>query len=1560
MTVKSVSPHAVCAVLLLLCCLGTARAMEFRMEEPRAILQENSRFPMLFSRNQALILLYQRVLNEQSSGGALQVEYRTSRDGRAWSEATPVGESVPYEGTAVPQVFSAFQDSSGSITVALARTGLETSVYRLAFNSPIPGTDFQELARLSSTTSLVSPRLFVRPDGSMLLFATYNSGLNLNIMFARSANGQQWSAWEPFETRLSNGVNINPYHISVKNRDYVVFQGLDPGKARTNQLYIRTSDDKGSSWSDPLQLSDFLIDGESADWKAYNNQRPHLSALGSGLLLLWERTGPDGVSQIARIVLNTSGKASEPATRMAGSKLGAFFPQYINIEGIERVLWFSNAEGNSLVYLSWMENDEWKSLPLSERSGAAAFPVAVVYRNRLHVVYHYRSNPVDKTARVFYVEPDQSAQPPRIASSGVVDGGRSRLSDQRFVLRPPQDVSGTAGYSWSFGRDRQAEVPKTVMSADGDALPLFQANSDGVWWLQARFVDGAGNWSEPSRFSFELDTVPPAAPLLAELLVDDQGFLASNSFRVGWDDATTNGLSYRYSLQYRSDLLGDITEDQLLAAAGPLMNDSGFARTNVENGMYELSVWAFDDVGNRSLATRARLMFNKFIPSTVITRLELTEDQIGDRYLSILGRGYLAEGRITDIILDRDRIEPYDYRFTLTDGEYRIVSDRRIEGLTFSEIVSGDYYFALNHSQRGLTYAAQRLSFPGQGVVKFGDYSLLPRQAYQFELPKPWSFAVHDLLLYLLLVLLALSVPILSFKLRSIGTEARELEVVVTALISGTMLPVNRRSLEVSAMRKQGLSLRLKFIMFFVSLVVAVVLLVAIPLSNYIITSQRSILAKGLQDRVAVVMESLASGAAGFLPTPDLYPTELFNLVNQAKALKESQYASISSFGVQDKSDINFIWASNDQELLREPNSQSVVAAELAQKYPVLVRTASELPFLTGNSVLQDSLTPLIKTYQQSLDEQARIQLGTVPEEFEKLAAELKTLFISSDPTAAQRRKEIDLERRSYLAKMNEVYRGISPLPLSIPAYDPDNYNALTRFYLFYKPVIYRKDGEFGSNAIYVRGMVRMGVSTDLINNAIDATVTTILANILIFAGIAVAAGFLGAFVLSSIIISPIRRLVRGVEAIRNAEDKESLLTFNVGITSKDELQTLGDVIDQMAHGLAKAAADTKELLVGKDVQKMFIPLEVISTDKKKGTTGIVNTKGSEIFGYYEGAKGVSGDYFNYIQLTSNQFALIKCDVAGKGVSASLIMVEVATLFLDYFDNWESKIKERKQIQKALGNKNFSDQPALNELVLHINDLVAEREFEGRFAALNIVLYNEETGSLAFCNAGDNKVSVYREAMRDLEIITLFNAPAAGNMSSKIFPIQFKQEYNKLETGDILLLYTDGIEEGQHRFLNSEWRHESVTQEDIDTGIVPPDTKINIEFEEMGSERIHDIIHAVRNREVYRLMKYKYPRSRDELLFDFTKAQDTAEDTVMALIAVEKVFRLVPNPACTNEHVIQVDKKVDAFLKKHFVQYQQYFNNPLPVQEQSLYNKFARLQEDPQYDDLTILAVRKK
>ncbi|MEW5814544.1 MAG: PP2C family serine/threonine-protein phosphatase, partial [Spirochaetota bacterium] len=395
---------------------------------------------------------------------------------------------------------------------------------------------------------------------------------------------------------------------------------------------------------------------------------------------------------------------------------------------------------------------------------------------------------------------------------------------------------------------------------------------------------------------------------------------------------------------------------------------------------------------------------------------------------------------------------------------------------------------------------------------------------------------------------------------------------------------------------------------------------------------------------------------------------------------------------------------------------------------------------------------------------------------------------------------------------------------------------------------------------------------------------------------------------------------------------------------SKDEISVLAETINQMTQGLVKAATASKDLTVGKEVQKMYIPLEKDAGGKKL-TTGKETNKHVEFFGYYEGAKGVSGDYFDFLKIDEKHYAIIKCDVAGKGVPAALIMVEVATIFLTYFREWSVK-KQGVHI---------------DQLAYRINDLLEERGFKGRFAALIIVIMNMETGTCYLCNAGDNIIHLFDRGKRQMIQKILPEAPAAGVFPSMLVEMQsgFKQIPLKLTAGDCMFLFTDGIEEAKRIFRDQAFKPITCQEPGLKDGELHETHPRSSGDEELGIPRIYDIINSVMDRKKYSLYKYHNPVENEVLTFDFTTCEGTIEEAILAMVSVEKIFRIYPDPSATGENKIIVDRKVDEFLKAHFDQYRDYFSHLLDGGPVTEYVHFSHLKEDEQYDDLTILGIKK-
>ena len=470
---------------------------------------------------------------------------------------------------------------------------------------------------------------------------------------------------------------------------------------------------------------------------------------------------------------------------------------------------------------------------------------------------------------------------------------------------------------------------------------------------------------------------------------------------------------------------------------------------------------------------------------------------------------------------------------------------------------------------------------------------------------------------------------------------------------------------------------------------------------------------------------------------------------------------------------------------------------------------------------------------------------------------------------------------------------------------------------------------------------------------------------------IALVLGLAGAFVLSALTINPIRKLVAGVEKIRDTDDKSQLSDHVIEIGTRDELDDLASTINQMTQGLVTAAEANKDLLLGKATQKTFVPLD---TDDKgrKMTTGYLDLPEAEIFGYYEGAKGVSGDYYDFRQLDNKDgdnpnspwYGFIKCDVSGKGIVGALIMFTVASVVVNFFRNWTAA-KDSKNIQ-------------LTGLVANVNDLLESLRFQGRFAALNVGIVNVQTGKIRLCHAGDNVVHVWRGKKGAFETTTLPGAPATGQIADFMARSLYKHYDLTLESGDTLLFYTDGIEESQSKFRDENYNviafadpDDPSTKAEPATGLIdneplhepstPADPRRGTPASE-GNERIDAIIEAFYRRETYRLVKkYLPPTPEETFTFDFSTAQGTAREAVTALISIDRIFRIVAaDPQATPDDRIKLDVIQKEFLEKHFVEYAKYFHDPKPDPEFSEYVWFDHLKEDDQFDDLTLLAIRKK
>jgi HAMP domain-containing protein len=1064
----------------------------------------------------------------------------------------------------------------------------------------------------------------------------------------------------------------------------------------------------------------------------------------------------------------------------------------------------------------------------------------------------------------------------------------------------------------------------------------------------------------PKPVSFEvadaagrvLLAAPPGEPEKRDL----NGYAVdSNTFTLRWRPAgDTDIAGYTYNDQPGWADLAQYRASKVPLLAPPprvVTTSTDIPFRNADNGVYAITVRAIDKAGNISAPSTIALALSHYLPFTVVNDFNSNKDLFGTVRLTILGRGFTANGKVRKIYLDRGerREPPWDIEVDPTAPV--TVTDRTISGIVLdANHQSGKYRVVLAQDRPSGTefyFSNVRYDFESPGTVKIGNFELLLPRWAAGRTPG-YSLPVESLLI-LLVVLLLGTLSVLSIRrMFALAQEGAILRGEVLALISGqTNVAWEERKKRMQALKKKGVGLRLKFTLLMVVLVTMIVLIVSVPLGYQMVGRQRLALASGLRNNASILMDALAAsaetqfrlGADGFVSAGDI--------PSLRTAMAEANFTTITG---PDPSlsplpyPKDFVWASDQKEFAAERSRGTFRIAKESVK-DELARSAAP--------ALQKHVDADAANKYASLIEEYRTLKGQAAELRTRTDAASKARVTALTAQLAQKSAELDTQAKA-------DYAGTSTLEPFNPA------ARLSPTYLFYKPIIYYNRADNVADTSFYQGMVRLEVKTDAITRQINESIGTILKTASAIALAAIALGVLGAIIMASITVTPIRKLAQGVAKIRDTEKKEELKDHVIVVGSRDEIGELADTVNTMTQGLVKAALANNELLAGIDVQKRFLPL-VKGAGAVTGSTAEEDRDPRvEVYGYYRGAKGVSGDYFDFKRLDESHYALIKCDIAGKGVSAALIMVEVATIFISFFKEWVTRRETMTQIadQKAR-QKAMHELDRIDSLVYRINDMLEERGFPGRFAALTICILNTETGVATVCNAGDTILNVYESDQKRMVHNQLPDSPAAGTFASMLVEMKapYKQVNQKLDHGDVLFLQTDGIEESKRKLRNSAFQEIVCDEPGLAAGEVHLGTHKKGDkegTEEFGTTRIDGVLNAVFARGTYTLVRNHNPIPNEELTFDFSSCTGTAREAVLALIAVEKVYRQIPDPAAPEASRVLVDTKVADFLEKHFKQHGRYFAHPMKDQSVPGYVTFAHAREDDQYDDLTILVVRRK
>jgi len=1449
-----------------------------------------------------------------TAAGSIFINLAVKEAGGEWQQRGIIAGPYAFLGTE-PSILSLVIDNSGRIVIAAAAGRAQTEILISANR----GLSFSRHMVSLGAENSVAPRLFVRADGGYLLFVTRGQIESLSIYYSRSDDGITWSTLEPFVTERNLSFNFLPAHASTGERDIVFFQSRVMGSDTTAafQLFFKISDNNGITWTTARQFTTFTDPAVQIQSPAnsFDNQRPHLirHVTSGNLFLVWERRFSNRAPQIYAAAVDRNGNLVGSVERV--NNVEAFCQNPIGFihNNSPAIVWFDNRRGNNQIILAQRENIGWQNFPLSNISAEASFARPVVSQGN---VYIFWQTTIRDSRRINILAPKTSVASPMITAVNFTPSTATRSERARVTWNIPADSAGIHGFSWTWSRSANAIPPETVMiynTGNTQNLNLeHYADEDGPWYFSVRAHDNAGNWSQPARTMFYRKTTPPPQLTIITPEADERGFLPSNTFNMLWEPSLDPFLSgYTWNLQY----LGANENANINAPPSRIMGTGTSVNfVNQDNGIWAFTVSAIDQAGNIGSPSHITFRTNRFIPYTSITHVDARQDEQGVLSIRITGRGFTTGGQITSIVLEQEGREDQ------AASNFNIISDREIDGLVFENIDEGEYRLRLNHSGRGWHTADPFIPVNRTETVKFGDFSREWRPSWTIRNYRTiFNLDPVMALVGILIIFCALGIFAIIRGIGGVITESHLIKQETLAILTGDFMPMEKKQ-RIVQIQKRGTGLRFKFLSFTTGLILLVVIMLSIPMYLTMTQTQQRTLLESLWDRSKILLEVTALSTRSFLPMAlqsmgERGTFELALLPAQTSTLQEANYLTITGYGIG-SIHTDHVWASNDPDILSK-----IDTTELRR----------------GTSRILDDISHFYFDNARMLNTRAQEDAGELSQSIRDLYEEGIRRALDVGPEAERIRENIQMSISAQEMKLNTILTGIEGEIGSFPQFSVDKIGDAGT-YIFYKPIMYRQ----GADDNYYRGLIRLEVSLDIIVEKIYQGQMNILQTIGIVAFVVLLIGIIGAFIFSAVIIMPIKKLVKHIEIIRDTEDKAKLAGMDIDISSKDEIAILGKTINDMTHGLVKAALAASDLSIGKEIQKKFIPLEV-DIHGNKQSSGYKKTSDLNFFGYYEGAKGVSGDYFDYKDLDGRYYAVIKCDVAGKGIPAALIMIQVATIFLGYFKQW-------KPDEKGMH---------IEDLVYQINDFIETLAFKGRFAAFTLCLFDSKTGIVRFCNAGDNVVHYYDASEGRKKAISLPQTPATGVLPN--FMIEstggYKVQTVQIDKGDILLLYTDGIEEAKRRFRDLNFKEIICTEGPVDT---PHGNHLCGQAdEEMGPERVEAIIDAVMARKVYTLQKYHNPEGDTELQFDFSRCEGNVEDVIMALVSVEKIFRCYKPVNAEEDSRVLVDKKVDEFLKNHFLQYRRYCLNTREYPENPAYMYYTHLMEDEQYDDLTILGIKR-
>ena len=270
----------------------------------------------------------------------------------------------------------------------------------------------------------------------------------------------------------------------------------------------------------------------------------------------------------------------------------------------------------------------------------------------------------------------------------------------------------------------------------------------------------------------------------------------------------------------------------------------------------------------------------------------------------------------------------------------------------------------------------------------------------------------------------------------------------------------------------------------------------------------------------------------------------------------------------------------------------------------------------------------------------------------------------------------------------------------------------------------------------------------------------------------AIAAAFAAAYIRKGI-VKPLRKVTK--EAVRFSKENTRGEPLRE-VSRVMEIADLAESIDTMETDMVRYVDNLTDITAERE--RMLAELSFASSIQESALPNVFpafpDIDGFDIFATMNPAREVGGDFYNFFLIDDDHLAMVIGDASGKGIPGALFMMET-----------NIAISNRAKMGGTPG-----------EILTFVNDSICEHNHAEMFVTVWLGILEISTGKVIEANAGHEYPAIYRKG-------GIFEAHKTkhGIVIGAMEGVRYRDHEFRLEPGDKLFVYTDGVPEATDRDL---------------------------------------------------------------------------------------------------------------------------------------------------------------